>query len=115
MYIVEKPNLECHLFLKWSFIRFIDRLFGKKKPGYTLHILAGFVRQLSLFAVIFTNFRKWNRELWKEIFDAFLNIPDCENLPSLQQFEDRVRKEFLRTADVQAWNAEMRMLQALFH
>lgn len=34
----------------------------------------------------------WNQALWGELFDAFLNVPDCNSLPLLSQYRHKLEQ-----------------------
>jgi checkpoint serine/threonine-protein kinase len=48
--------------------------------------------------------RYWKRELWEQFFDACLNIPDCNSMPSLsyfrEQFEQVLMSDELRRSSI---------------
>ena len=58
---------------------------------------------------LFLNSRTWNRILWNKLFDMFLNIPSCDDLPSLaairqefqEYFESEEEDDLEQTCDVQ--------------
>ncbi|XP_064601277.1 mitotic checkpoint serine/threonine-protein kinase BUB1-like [Liolophura sinensis] len=47
--------------------------------------------------------RKWNATLWKDFFDALLNIPSCSELPDLSYFR-RQFEEYFVSSLVTAYN-----------
>ena len=36
--------------------------------------------------------RGWNRPLWNKLFDMFLNIPSCDDLPSVAAIRQELQK-----------------------
>lgn len=44
------------------------------------------------------------RNIWKQLFHEFLNIPDCDSLPDLQLFRSQLEAIFLEEFSVEAYN-----------
>ncbi|KAL5019395.1 hypothetical protein ScPMuIL_005117 [Solemya velum] len=40
--------------------------------------------------------RKWNVDLWKDLFNSLLNIPNCEEIPDLAQIRQKFEDYFIQ-------------------
>ena len=52
------------------------------------------------------------RDIWKQMFHEFLNIPDCDTLPDLQKFRNQLEAIFLEEFSVKAYNNLVTELEA---
>jgi len=44
-------------------------------------------------------FRRFGSRLWMDLFDKLLNVPSCDDLPSLEDFRLQFESEFTRRSD----------------
>lgn len=50
--------------------------------------------------------RTYNRALWESLFDEFLNIPSCDEMPDLQFWRSRLEEDFNQKKESYSRNIE---------